>query len=280
MIEATNYAGDKSYNVAEFKDLPHKNLLINGDFTINQRGKNDYRHSTTSEGAYQYTLDMWKILKTQKTGVKPISTGVRVYNESNGNTYFVQNLVEKTSTEKTVTIDVANVSGKVDIYFDREDNAVPLKKGLNTFKTKGNMVVIKLYPTLKIPFKTTVDINYIDMAKGSNFYVHHPEEHQEALRRCQQYVYLLPKYISGGTFGDKHFFYVSCDYSIMANRPKKIVAIDNPQIKFLDRTASNVYADFSAEGAPAIVSDYETFDSHKTNYGIFTKGAVVITCEP
>lgn len=57
-IQATNYDKDKEYLIAEIKDVPYQNLLINGDFKIWQRGE---AITVQGNGGKSYTADMWEI---------------------------------------------------------------------------------------------------------------------------------------------------------------------------------------------------------------------------
>lgn len=62
----------------------NRNILINGDFAINQRGKGSY------QGAGIYTVDRWRIGDGEEINITPLKQGVYINNPNDVSCYFAQ----------------------------------------------------------------------------------------------------------------------------------------------------------------------------------------------
>ena len=190
----------------QIKQLSNPNLLINGDFRVNQRGKEDYTNSTSNT---TYTVDRWRIslgnsglngtVVTPKTNGSVNLTGGVNLTCSNayagGATPFIQvlenpqNLIGKTLTF-SVYISAIN-SGSCRYRLSN----------YTTFET-GNLAVGLNTVTYTVPSGTTqifcgiicnattafdIDIEYMKLEVGSVATPFSPRPYAEELALCQRY---------------------------------------------------------------------------------------------
>lgn len=206
-INATNYDGTKDYKIAEVGDVYHPNLLINGDFQINQRGQEYY--DTTS--GWAYGVDMWKSIYCN---INTSEENVIVVLSENG--YMQQKLSEPVSGEVTVTVNVPYITrGKFEIYLEGEssDNTrlTVTKAGVfsHTFKSVSKAT------RLSVAFTGFYgNIDYIDLFEGSIAYRHVKEDHAIALKRCQRFLHMIISADYGCVPG---YFYVTNSNRINLN---------------------------------------------------------------
>lgn len=180
-INATNYDGTKDYKIAEVGDVYHPNLLVNGDFQVNQRGKDYY----DTETGWAYGVDMWKSIYCN------IGTGVEnviVVKSDSG--YMQQKLSGPVSGDITVSVNVPYITkGEFEIYLEggTSDETRLVVKGTgifsHTFKSVSNAT------TLSIAFNGFYgNIDYIDLFEGSIAYPHVKESYALAMTRCLPWI--------------------------------------------------------------------------------------------
>lgn len=195
-IEATNYDGTKDYSVAEIKDVYHPNLLINGDFKINQRGQTIYTSIAT---AASLTVDCWRIggqatLTVNDDNIILSATG-------SGEAYLAQHIDKDLTGEKlsvavkvkydkvyTGTITVTDV--ETVFISDGQWMTVSAKYDSNR---KGTQIYINVKGGHSYSFK------YADAFEGSIVYPHIEEDDATALMRCEKKLLKLPNGFSAYT---------------------------------------------------------------------------------
>ena len=175
-------------------DIRYKpNLLINGDFQVNQRGKKSY--DTT--GKTGYTVDMWR---GYQVNVKPlINGGVEVTSTTNiadDPAYFTQFVELGKLESKTYTIS-ARVDDKI-CTFTLTPGGVAKDKDFGKFKISAlttskrnnakNDYINKLKVNIVVLEEETIKINYVDVFEGVVAYPHVKEDYGTALMRCQAYI--------------------------------------------------------------------------------------------
>lgn len=188
---------------------PPQNLLVNGDFQINQRGQSEYIHNG-------YTLDMWKAYKSNSTtmSVKQVENGVELYADkiiglSQGVSY--KNALSKIFT-LVVSLDDTVYSFVSTIQTTPTDYDILPNINLSTeYIEESNIINVGIW--LKDGVKHTV--NYINLFEGDIAYPHVVEDKAIALMRCQRKIIRLKKIIfakiSGVTFVGGFLFPVELD---------------------------------------------------------------------
>lgn len=185
-INATNYDGTKDYKIAEVGDVYHPNLLINGDFQVNQRGGSNYTASGASAGVRQYTVDMWNYINASGLVIIPQADGIYVDNTSGKrDCYFSQILPNLESGTYTVSFEVLEKTGDVTFYMDgiNSDSHESISIGKNIFTHTGKPTTYVFY--LKIGAR--IKLKYCDLFEGDIAYPHVKEDYAIALYRCMRY---------------------------------------------------------------------------------------------
>lgn len=232
------------------------NLLINGDFQVNQRGENLYTCNTV-----KYTLDMWR---GYLVVVQPLTNGgVRLTSTSNS-AYFTQFIELGELETKTYTIS-AMVDGKI-CTFTLTPGGTAKEKDFGKFKISAlttskwnndkNNYINKLKVNIVVKEEEkTIQIKYIDVFEGSMAYPHVKEDYGTALMRCQAYIQhgrcMSPiihyasttdskhQYRFGVTFGEMEPFHaptlVKCDWNYFSSN----VTTPNPSGIVSDLTIVN-----------------------------------------
>ena len=129
------------------------NLLINPDFSINQRGASSYTSG--------YTVDRWKISSaTLNATTKTLS------NSNSASGTFLQSLENKPTGTFTVSLNVASVTGTV--KFSWKDGStyktgVAISKGLNTYTFTASSLT---WVGIDIASGASIQLDYMKLEKG------------------------------------------------------------------------------------------------------------------
>lgn len=236
-INATNYDGTKDYKIAEIGDVHHPNLLINGDFQVNQRSKTTFVNNSNT---LTYTVDMWGVIKGTVTKT---ANGVTVTANQGQEAYFGQYLeVDNTTIQVT-----AKVNGTVyTLTFRGERTSLNFKdsSGSITLEYTSNKYLHVLFT---VAHNKSVNIEYVDAVYGNEMYAHEKEDYGIAQYRCLRYFYrcgtgYTRTVATGYTRNDK-----SCRFAIqyptmMASQPtiKLNGEINLETANFLYTTVSNI----------------------------------------
>lgn len=172
---------------AVLDNLQPKQLLINPDFQINQRGKTQYVSSTVPI----LTVDMWG---TNLLTIDVLENGIKITNNDTirhsiyqkglalpkGDYTIVINVLEKTGTLSTQPFEI--------LYYDEGGQVKYAKEieniGLTTvsFNDSVNQV------TVAVPPNCTLTLEYIDLFEGDIAYPHVKKSYQDDSMECQFYV--------------------------------------------------------------------------------------------
>lgn len=182
------------------------NLLINGDFRVNQRGENSYTFSPS--GTKIYTVDRWR-LSGQSTAstvtVTPISKGITITMNTAGTTttYLINPIEELDKLRgKTLTLSLSTPNGIKSLTFTVPSSgtggasAVAITTGLNLrLYTQPNFleITIDILPT----FTGSYDIYWAKLELGEVATPFSPRPYAEELEMCKRYYV---KYKSSSTF--------------------------------------------------------------------------------
>ena len=182
-----------------YKILKHcykPNLLVNGDFLVNQRGNSSYSHALASR---LYTLDMWCLYSNVSTTAKieVLGTGGVKYSTSGTESQFFQDLQNQLPQgDYTLMIKVKSmntVSGTGTNYVAYYNGSTIIKKaisstGITTLDIKNDKVS-RVYVLGNI--SSFVEIEYIGLYEGIEVAKHQKEDYASAFVRCLKYVRTL-----------------------------------------------------------------------------------------
>ncbi len=251
-----------------------QNLLINGDFQINQRGKSEYIETRYIN---IYTLDCWIMASTESTGqckIEKLEEGIKVtYSKIMGLMQYVKiSCNEGDKFTCALKID-GNIIAKT--YSIKNDVMQTQEIGFN----KSTMNVIYDSENKKIQFSiylkdnSTHVIEYVDMFSGSIAYLHQKEDKTLSLTRC------LP-------FCERAKFTVTATGSYFMNGfSYKMSKENNPIINILSVANSDGAVnkeDFSFSVIDKYFANFIRYkngscESLKNNVYTFD---VLVTCEP
>lgn len=165
------------------------NLLINGDFQINQRGQSSY---SASNDKVVYTVDMWRIVTTSTNTItcEVIDGGVRLTNVGDGEANFEQ--VLNIHSESHIAIgSFKNLSGSGYIALARDgvwDKADLINGDVilkSTPDSDFDRLVVRLMPN------SSVEIEHLYLYEGDFLCRHIPEDKAIALIRCKSKVNVI-----------------------------------------------------------------------------------------
>lgn len=177
---------------AVLDNLQPKQLLINNDFQVNQRGQSEY----VSNG---YSLDMWYFRNYNQSNTKlvPASNGIRVTNNGNNEIAVYQYVYAE--TKQVVTL-VAKVNGQT-----YSISGLPTSTGETPtiVVEEGKIELnVRYYDTDKryrvyamVGVNQIADIEYIDLFEGDIVYKHVKEDETTALMRSRRWFQYLSKIV-------------------------------------------------------------------------------------
>ena len=173
------------------------NLLINGDFKINQRGSSTYTCTKN-----EYTVDRW--LGSNNLTVTKTASGVTLSNTStSASTTFVQKLEEPYSSfaGQSLTLS-AKIAGE--IYFLTTTIPATAPTTATTLKTAtistGVSLVMNVYPNsilgfgIKLSPEATTTLTYLKLEVGTSPTIFTPRPYAEELALCQRYYLEIKPY--------------------------------------------------------------------------------------
>lgn len=176
-----------------FSNYSNANLLINGDFRVNQRGK------TSLSNIQGYFIDRWNFLGDgEGLSVQKNNDGsVTLINESVDKVaYFCQSVefAEKYSNQVfTMSIKVLEFSGLSNFYIydgsvDKQDiNSTGILS--KTYTTNSDISIFRA--TISIPANSSLTIAWIKLESGSVATAFSPKSYSVELLDCQRYYTII-----------------------------------------------------------------------------------------
>lgn len=168
----------------------NRNILINGNFNINQRGRNTYT------GAAIYTVDRWRISSGAPLTVNVISGGgVQVVNNQDVTRFYGQMIeASELRVSSTVTLSAQidgklySVSGKLPSTIpDTENNIYYFHNDYMQFAYCG--VKKSWYAELIIPAMATIKVDFVKLEEGGNCTAPYgiTDSYSVELLKCQRF---------------------------------------------------------------------------------------------
>lgn len=174
--------------LAKIESVYRPNLLVNGDFQINQRGQTSY---TSTAAQSSLTVDCWRIggqatLTVNDDNVILSATG-------DGESYLAQHIDKDLTGEKlSVAVKVTNdkvytgtiTVTDVETVFISDGQCMTVSAKYDSNRN-GTQLYINVSGGHSYPF------DYVDAFEGEIIYSHFEEDDAIALLRCQEWVYGL-----------------------------------------------------------------------------------------
>lgn len=170
-----------------------KQLLINNDFQINQRGQSEYNFIENGK----YGLDMWQQRQGEFSNaliVKPVDDGVELTCQPSiygALRQFLSLSTKDIGKEYTVCISVNNVRQTGTFTLLSEGQTVFENEIYRVGITRltGDGYSLGIYLSNENTREAVNTINYVDLFEGNIDYPHVKEDEAIALMRCRQYVF-------------------------------------------------------------------------------------------
>lgn len=161
---------------------PPMNLLINGDFKINQRGKSSYEINNST---WNYSIDLWRIngMKLQINSDKTIT--LTSLNETNYFQQIVENANYQTGDKLVLSL---YIDGSIKVFNIQIGTIDYVDEKISIFASY-NEEQKKLYLSLSLNQKSnSITLKWIRLNEGSIAYPHVVEDDAIALMRCQKKI--------------------------------------------------------------------------------------------
>lgn len=263
---------------AVLNGLHYPNLLVNGDFQINQRGQDEY----TKSSGYLYTLDMWCVY------VNSASENVKVLKTGNG-IKLTSSSKNRALCQKFEPLEV----GKKYILIVKINNTIrKLEFVGGTYITNNQYLSYEIsgnfeYITIKQD-GVDIEVEYADLFEGDIAYPHVKEDYAIALMRCMAYLQVcypysyLRKFWSNGKADT-----LVCSYPLKADVKKNPTITGYSNAWIYSNDSATDYKDsfnYTVEvnngklEIKFIKKDNSKFT--ESNYSMAYTGKFIISCEP
>ncbi len=206
------------------KNVSNPNLIINGDFKVNQRGKNQY------SGAGIYTVDRWRLHSTGTLNVN--SDGTVTYTIGTSNWSGLNYYIEKPSllSNKTFTFSLKGSSTAgvwLSVYHKGSSLGGVYTRDSGDFYLTSTITFGEILDsdnlTIRITTRNTdmpagvtsnsVTLEFVKLEVGSYATPLSPRPYAEELAVCQRYYYRLENKSSSTTLLIGTLFFGQANYS-------------------------------------------------------------------
>ncbi len=197
LTQLANYLGTKFSN---------PNLLINPNFKINIRGKNNYVSG--------YTVDRWSV---QNANLNAQTLTLSNSNSSNG--MLLQSLENKPTGTFTVTLNVASVTGTVKFGWkdgDTYKTGGAISKGVNTYTFTASSLT---WVGIDVASGASVQLSYMKLEEGSVATNYVEPNGSEEYVKCLWYNRVITGLRSGYISSDKIYLSIPECASMRTSKP-------------------------------------------------------------
>ena len=185
---------EKNTTFASINQISNPNLLINGDFRVNQRGEATYNN--TNAGNNKYTVDRWiHYVSNDYTLTQNTGSGITVVNSSDGNADFAQ-IIENGYNLLNGKIVTASVKSNGTVYSVKHTISTNTSNHIDFSGTDCSLYIECTSSNLvKVWFRVragkSVSIDYIKLEIGEVATPFSPRPYAEELALCQRYFLRL-----------------------------------------------------------------------------------------
>lgn len=178
-----------------FENLSNPNLLINGDFRVNQRGQTLYENLS---GSFNYGVDRWT---NTWSNMSVLEKGIKMYGSTD---MSLRQFIEQDLTDKEVTMQIGLIDGRKFSHTLKSNKTVSDYANFDNVNG-GNMSIGVEYDSsrqlyvLRCIFRNMeeIDIEWIKLEQGSIATPFVPRHFAEELLSCWRY-----HYTSNNGYGD------------------------------------------------------------------------------
>lgn len=160
-----------------------QNLLVNGDFKINQRGQSSYEINNST---WIYSIDLWRIngMKLQVNSDETIT--LTALNEVNYFQQIVENANYQTGDKLVLSL---YIDGSIKVFNIQIGTTDYVDEKVSIFASY-NEEQKKIYLSLSLNQKSnSITLKWIRLNEGSIAYSHIEEDDATAMMRCLRYLY-------------------------------------------------------------------------------------------
>lgn len=262
-------------NTNTLNGLAPMNLLINGDFQINQRGIKEYKAINL-----EYTLDMWAITRMTLTVLD--DGWVRIVNNDSIDSHGLNQKIKDTNVGKYICcLNVRNMKGvaRLSITYpgERYETVATLTEGRNEIKFTPKEKFTKI--NIALNASASIEIEYINLFEGDNAYPYVKEDYSIALARCQRYVYVTSLSATGYT-GSKGTLYIPLKQNLI-DKPTIIIKgkVDiyaNGRTDYFTLFNETTFQNNELKLVPRSIAS----NLYNQAFGIIFENSIILTCEP
>lgn len=217
-------AGDVQIDYNALANLPsiNNNLLINGNFSINQRGSTSYIQTNT----WKYSVDRWKYVGIMGVTVNESGTVSISKTNNSDDTYFVQQLEDiYGSGDFTFSFYVKSIDGTLEAYIEGSGGKIISVQtaGIHVVKSSSGAkgVVFRLKGAT-----ANVELSWAKLESGSEATPFMPRLRGEELVLCQRYFNVISgvRVMGAEQSNENHLYTFSIPMEIKNMRAKPNVS--------------------------------------------------------
>lgn len=266
---------DKINDLQDEMDVVNKRfqvrqLLVNPDFQINQRGQSSYTESL------KYTVDMWR---TYLAKVNVLSNGVRVTSTNSSQKGFFTQLIDRINGEHTISLKANN---KVHSFSFTPSSQQQRFRGdvFNVFVwNQDGKQTTEI--SIEVDIGNSVEIEYINLFEGDIVYPRVKESYQDDLMECQLIVKPLDTvgvvtYEYGQT-ANQYYYTFDVAFEEMIGKP----TISNINAMYFSENGTPTYITPIVNGITKNNVKFQTPRGARKNiYSNGIKISCLLSCEP
>lgn len=245
-------------------NVTHDNLLINGNFEINQRGGTVYPQSDT----WKYSVDRWKYIGLMTVTANDLGS-VTLAKENNAeSTYFVQSLERVTVGDCVLSFQITAIEGTLAAYIEGGDAEI------QTYTKPGTYSIRSRQGASAIVFRldgetTSVVLAWAKLEYGSIATPFYPRPYTEELRLCHYFYQVydrVPIFSINAEGSETYFGFVLIDPIRKEGTLRKTGLLDSAVVELTSEIVSYNLTETTLVNV--------TFDTTITSRGVYLSCAI------